>query len=286
MKRIQVLMSTYNGEKYIRNQINSIQNQKGVEVNLLIRDDGSKDSTISILEQYNDIRIVKGDNIGATNSFFELINLSGEYDYYAFADQDDVWDNDKLLAGVKKLETCNCPAIYSSNTRLVDRDLNYIRDETKRPITNLGSAIVKNYATGCTLVFNSQLMKRLKGNQPKHAPFHDWWVNLVCLSIGGVSIFDEKPHMSYRQHDNNVVSGNSSFFKKWKYRFNSFFTTRFHRDLTVKEIVQLYGSEISDYNKNILLDCTSMHCLFTGKYKTGNRIDDLLFIVLLLLKRY
>lgn len=286
MKKIQVLMSTYNGEKYIMDQIDSILQQEGIEVHLLIRDDGSKDSTVSILEQYNNIEKIYGDNIGATKSYFELIKLSGDYEFFAFADQDDVWDSDKLITGINNIEQYNCPAIYSSNTRLVDRDLHFIKTETKKPITTLGSAIVKNYATGCTSVFNSQLMKKLKQCYPKYAPFHDWWANLVCLSVGGISIFDETPHMNYRQHGNNVVSGNDNTLKKWKYRLNSFFKTRYHRDLIAKELIQLSGSEISTHNKHTLLACTSLYSLFCSEYKTGNRIDDFLYKVLLLLRRY
>ena len=162
MKKIQVLMSTYNGEKYIREQINSILAQTGVEVNLLVRDDGSKDKTLEILKGYKEIKIIEAKNVGATNSFLELLSLAGEYEFYAFADQDDVWDENKLKVAISKLENYDCPAIYSGNTRLVDKDLNEIKCETLSPITTLGAAIVKNYATGCTIVFNKELMVHLK----------------------------------------------------------------------------------------------------------------------------
>ena len=95
MKKVQVLLSTYNGEKYLKEQLDSIIAQKGVDVHILARDDGSKDDTIKILEGYENIDIIKGSNIGVCKSFFELINKSGEYDYYSFADQDDVWDCDR-----------------------------------------------------------------------------------------------------------------------------------------------------------------------------------------------
>ena len=170
MKSVQVLMSTYNGEKYLKEQIESVIAQTGVEVHLLIRDDGSKDGTLEILDQYKDIEIVKAQNVGATRSFLELIKIAGNYDYYAFADQDDVWDTDKLAIAVGKMAKFEGPVIYSGNTRLVDENLSFIRNETLRPVTTLGSAIVKNYATGCTVVLNSELMKYLKVYTPKNAP--------------------------------------------------------------------------------------------------------------------
>ena len=93
----------------------------------------------------------------------ELIKISSNADYYAFCDQDDVWDSDKLISAISKIECYdNIPAIYSSNTKLVDSNLNFIKKEDKNPVTTLGSAIIKNYATGCTVVFNKKLMDLLK----------------------------------------------------------------------------------------------------------------------------
>ena len=139
MKKVQVLLSTYNGEKYLKEQLDSIIAQKGVDVHILARDDGSKDDTIKILEGYENIDIIKGSNIGVCKSFFELINKSGEYDYYSFADQDDVWDCDKLVIAINKLEKCNSkPAVYASNTRLVDANLTFLKCEDDNPKTTLG----------------------------------------------------------------------------------------------------------------------------------------------------
>ena len=95
MKTVAVLMSTYNGENYIKEQIESIFNQKGVIVKLYVRDDGSKDRTLEILKDYN-VNLEKGTNIGYIKSFMWLIKNVPFADYYALADQDDVWDEDKL----------------------------------------------------------------------------------------------------------------------------------------------------------------------------------------------
>lgn len=286
MKKVQVLMSTYNGEKYLREQIDSILCQKNVEVHLLVRDDGSNDKTVEILKEYKVVEVIEAQNVGATNSFFELIQLSGEYDFYAFADQDDVWDSNKLEIAVEKLEEYDCPAIYSGNTQLVDKELNFIKNETLKPVLTLESAIVKNYVTGCTTVFNARLMGLLKQYKPQSIPFHDWWANLVCLSVGGISVYDYEPHMKYRQHDNNVVSGNGSFMKKWKSRFYKFKNTQYHRDKIAKEILQFYGDSIGSEEKKMLEACSLKKRLYKFDFRTGNSLDDFLFKLLALLKRF
>ena len=97
-------MSTYNGQKYIRQQIDSILQQTNVEVNLLVRDDGSKDDTIKILDEYKQegkLTYYTGPNLGPQLSFLNLLNNCPKADYYAFADQDDYWEKDKLSTAVK-----------------------------------------------------------------------------------------------------------------------------------------------------------------------------------------
>lgn len=287
MYRVQVLMSTYNGERYLKEQIDSIIKQKDVEVSLLIRDDGSKDNTAKILEEYgkfSNISVIYGANLGATRSFFELIRLSGDFDYYSFADQDDVWDEDKLICAVSMLkEHADIPCVYSSNTRIVDDKLKEIRVNSYIPHKTLGSAIVKNYATGCTVVFNFKLMNYLKMYQPINAPYHDWWVLLTCLSINGISIYDEQPHISYRQHDNNVVGGNASFFRKWKSRLSKFLSSPYHRDIMAAELLEIYGKYMSATNKAILESISSYKAV--KEIRTGNTIDDFLFRICLLLRK-
>ena len=134
MKTVCVLMSTYNGEKYIVEQIDSILQQENVNVNLLIRDDGSKDKTVEIIKQYlidKRVSFVSGDNIGYKKSFLWLMDNSPNSDYYAFADQDDVWKKDKLFAAVTKLENEDIaePKLYTSALTRVDENLNYISNQ-------------------------------------------------------------------------------------------------------------------------------------------------------------
>ena len=105
---VTVAMSTYNGERYLREQIDSILNQKNVDIVLFVRDDGSKDATLDILGEYSakydNVLFSAGNNLGIGKSFYEALRLAPESDYYAFSDQDDVWLQDKVASGVKALE--------------------------------------------------------------------------------------------------------------------------------------------------------------------------------------
>ena len=118
---ITVLMSTYNGEKYLREQIESILNQKNVRVQILVRDDGSTDHTHIILDEYQKngkLNWYTGMNLKSSKSFMNLVTKAPETEYYAFCDQDDVWNNDKLYRAVNKLKSMgnmNIPRLYSCN---------------------------------------------------------------------------------------------------------------------------------------------------------------------------
>lgn len=286
MRKVQVLLSSYNGEKFVLEQLDSIINQSGVDVNILVRDDGSTDRTVEIIENINNnkIKLLKSNNIGATKSFFDLIENADDMDFYAFSDQDDFWESQKLKIAIEKMEKFqDVPAIYSSNTILVDQNLKYIKKEDKKVITTLGSAIVKNYVTGCTTVFNKKTMELLKKSTGIDVPFHDWWINLVVLSTGGVSIFDSNSYIKYRQHDSNVVGGSKNFIEKWKNRIKKY-NKPYQRDKMAKYLIDIYGDSINDENKAIL-DVMSNYknnkyrIFFSKTIRTSNFFDNILFLI-------
>lgn len=136
MKRICVMLSTYNGEQYLREQLDSIYGQQGVDFHILVRDDGSSDGTLQILYEYRKkkgrMRVKEGTNLGSKKSFYELCFMAEAaedvFDYYAFADQDDVWYPDKLSRAVKALDTVDgcSDKLWYGGVRLVDCNLNPI----------------------------------------------------------------------------------------------------------------------------------------------------------------
>lgn len=206
---VQVLMSTYNGEKYIREQLDSILAQTYSEVKILIRDDGSKDKTVTILkeyaEKYKNITYYEGNNIGVIQSFLQLLKDSDDSaEYYAFADQDDVWLPEKIERAVEKIKNSKktSPILYCSDLYVTDAELNIIKRDDKRPRPSFGNALVENICTGCTAVMNHSLRNVINQTRPTNIVMHDWWFYLIA-SLKGEVLYDNTPHMYYRQHGKN-----------------------------------------------------------------------------------
>lgn len=211
--KVTVLMSTYNGEKYLRQQIESILNQEGVDVELIVRDDCSADKTLEVLKEYqkthNNIKIIEGtQNLGACRSFFQLIGSYDTSDYYALSDQDDIWDTDKLKIAVGFLEKRNpeIPLLYYSNLRIVDANGHFCRISHSKPHIGKSkySALSENLATGCTIVYNKTLAGLACQVKPKKFYMHDAWLYLVAKMFGE-TIYDFNPHINYRQHGDNEI---------------------------------------------------------------------------------
>ena len=207
-----VLMSTYNGEKYLREQIDSILNQKNISVRLLVRDDGSQDSTISILEEYagQDARIsyYSEGNLGPAKSFLDLVRKAPESPFYAFSDQDDVWDLDKISVAVNEIKKLDLgkPAMYFSNLRIVDQNLQFCRmsHSYSQYQENKYAALAEYMPSGCTMLFNKAAVDLINMKEPEWCTMHDVWIYLICMFFGS-TIYDIEGHINYRQHSNNVM---------------------------------------------------------------------------------
>lgn len=209
-----VLMSTYNGAQYIEEQMDSILGQNDVDVSVLVRDDGSKDSTVSVLKRYakdndNVVLVDDSDNLGVGNSFMRLLSTSENYDYYAFADQDDVWDNDKIRVAIDSIGDTNQPVLYCCNQRCVDRELHFLHNRFMEDyeVPSLINAVIANYFAGCTMVMNRALREVLLDGEIVPSDFfdhriHDAWITCVALANGKI-IYDKHPHMDFRRIGSN-----------------------------------------------------------------------------------
>ena len=148
-EKVAIIMSTYNGEKYIQEQLDSLINQTYKNIEIYIRDDGSKDNTINIIKDYisknDNISLVEGENIGFINSFFELLNMCDDADYYAYCDQDDVWMDDKISRAVSFLSNTDKdkPALYFSNSDYCDSNLNFLATAEKKKYYNFRNSLVE-----------------------------------------------------------------------------------------------------------------------------------------------
>lgn len=226
---IAVLMSTYNGERYLRMQVESIRQQSYADWHLYIRDDGSTDSTREILRELaqNDRRItvIEGKNIGYVASFFELIRyadaLGKNYGYYALSDQDDVWNPEKLQAAAEMLDLENpeMPLLYGSTSMLVTEDLvpYGITQCKRRPIT-LYNALVQTFLPGHSQMMNRPLLHSLAQTAVAERVYvHDLYTTAVAAAIGKV-VFDNTPHTRYRQHKTNQIGFGKGKFSWLKVR--------------------------------------------------------------------
>lgn len=210
--KLRVLLSTYNGAAYLRAQLDSLLAQTLPGVEILARDDGSGDDTCAILEEYarrGALVWYRGDNLGAAHSFWRLLRDAGEADYYAFCDQDDLWDRDKLARAAAALEPLDgaSPLLYGSDVRVVGADLTPIAPGMMgRPCTDFPHALVKNFAPGCTYVWNRAAMDLLR-RYDDHAlglTLHDWTAFQIIACFGTV-VYDPLPSLCYRQHGDNAI---------------------------------------------------------------------------------
>jgi len=217
------MMATYNGERFLVSQIESILNQENVDVTLVIHDDGSADSTCAICQEIanSDTRVRfarNASNLGVANNFMTMLfspDADG-YDLYAFSDQDDEWFPEKLYTAAQSIKWDDCqqpPTLYFSNIRneWIDGDdlcmrseleISRFRECEKAPMTLL----VRNWVNGCAMVFNPQLRELLVQHQPAYFPrIHDVWVHMVARYCGTIIADYDTVLMRRRLTGNNVV---------------------------------------------------------------------------------
>lgn len=253
-------MSTYNGEKYLRKQIDSILKQKGnFKLEIWVRDDGSTDDTRNILNEYaekGNLRWYTGENIGSAQSFIELVVNCTGYDYYAFSDQDDVWHPDKLERGITKIENHEGPTLYFSNARLVDAKLNDIGKNVykKIPKTDFYTLSCEGGILGCTIIFNKELAYLLnKKIDTSKIVMHDFYIALVCKSLGGRIIYENRVTIKYRQHETNVVGVSYGFRRTIRARMTEMSTkSAVSIASQAEEIVRIYGNEMLEEKRKWL----------------------------------
>lgn len=219
--KVLILLSTYNGEKFLSEQLDSLYSQKGVECHMLVRDDGSKDATVSILQdykkRYGNMTFIQGKNLGAGGSFLALIYEAAtnhsEFDYYAFCDQDDVWFDNKVVTGVEALKASksNNQLFYSKATS-TDAELHPIETSGIQVVNSFGANLVANHILGCCMIMNLALLQQVnKINTVSYSipdgkpPIHDAWTATVAYSLNADIVFYNEPLMYYRQHGHNEI---------------------------------------------------------------------------------
>lgn len=209
---VAVLLSTYNGISYLKKQLDSIIDQSLRDtIHIYARDDGSNDSTVDLLKEYSNkipMTIIQGNNIGPARSFWELFtDETIKADYYAFCDQDDVWDSDKIERGIKLLEDNKDKQLFCSNCRVIDEQDHVILEKyhNEIPIFTVSSQFVCGAIQGCALVFTDEFRNKIISEKIKVFPMHDF-VLVTYAIVNNVIIYDDMPLFSYRIHDKNVIA--------------------------------------------------------------------------------
>jgi glycosyltransferase involved in cell wall biosynthesis len=216
---IDILLAVYNGEKYIKEQIQSILRQTYSNLHIIVRDNCSEDRTKEIVQEMIEAHpgkitlITSEKNLGVVGNFASLLDLTRS-SYAMFADCDDVWFPEKIEKSLKEMHHfefrygTDVPILIHSDLKVVDIDLNVIHDSFWRYSylkpsqgKTLGRQLVQNAVTGCTILMNRALIERSRPI-PEGVVMHDWWIGIVAAALGKIGIVNE-PLMLYRQHGKN-----------------------------------------------------------------------------------
>lgn len=260
--KVLVLMSTYNGEKYLREQIESILHQEGVELKLLIRDDGSSDATRQILSEYaalDEIAVNYGANAGFVGSFSELLKQgvsdSFNADYFAFSDQDDIWFANKLKVACMALERTDKekPCLHQSNSMLIDvrgSELHPFQDSDPTKYGR-GSALIHGSVQGCGMVFNRKAAEMYVTKMPRQS-WHDRWMFLICYYLGE-TLFCQEPLFYYRIHGNNTLAKSGITKKEYLTKqYKGFLKEPLHL-IMAREFYSAFEKYISETDERLFL---------------------------------
>ena len=257
-----IILCTRNGEDFIVKQLNSIKQQTFKNFDIYIKDNYSTDKTLIHINKFVDqnpelnIIFLKGDNLHFANSYIQgLIDIPKEYDFYAFCDQDDVWESNHLQRSIEYFEDIknNLPSVYCSRTKLIDEFDNHIGISSYFPKNpSFQNALVQSIAGANTMVFNKKSFDLFKQvDLTKKIVSHDWLLYILVTATNGNFKYDLNPSVRYRQHQNNLIGSNLGFFNAFK-RLKLMFQGRFS-EYNKSNIMHLKNfTPISNFNKKIL----------------------------------
>ena len=298
---VTIVMSTYNGEKYIKEQIESLLAQEDIDIKISIRDDGSKDRTLEIINEFRDdrIKVVVGENnLGPAQSFLKMLRECEKSHYYAYCDQDDVWKPRKLIEAIKKInETDNQKAIlYMSTYEVVDSQLNvlFVRNmEFEKPF-RLQDTIIHRAPSACTMVFNHALREVICQSHPQYVRMHDYWTLLIAEAFHFRIVVDDKAQILYRQHGDNSVSVTPSIFTRVKRLLKSAKKGNNERWRQACELYKAYQEQLPEDSAEILSLVLKyrfsipnrLRLLRNKQFKSGDLYHDTLFKIAVIMGKF
>jgi glycosyltransferase involved in cell wall biosynthesis len=255
---VDVLLGTFNGEKYLSIFLESLLNQDSVSIRLIVSDDGSVDQTLNILKDYKDkfqsFQLIEGPKKGAAQNYLSLLRHV-KHDFVAFADQDDIWNSNHLISSIERLKGhVGVPSLsYSAMKEIYE---NGTRQERVWPqahqIENLKSILLRNYARGCTMVLNRKAVDLLNLVEPNQIVMHDWWALQVIFTHGKI-VFGEKPEIIYRIHGSNSI-GIPTRWHSYKYFARQLVVGKWGPFGQAQDLMNNFGETMNVSSRKILLD--------------------------------
>ena len=297
--RVLVLMATYNGEKYLREQIDSILTQTDVDVFVKVSDDRSTDNTSKILQEYkekysNFDYVINQNNKGFTYNFLDLyFSIKNEkFDYCAFSDQDDFWLPEKLIKAIELIQQYpnEKGTFYCSNLTLVDENLKPFDVQEKKDVNRKQKYrfLASNIATGCTTVVDHKFYEQSIKYYPKDINLHDYWLFLIALFTAEY-VYDFKSYIHYRQHTNNQIGSSKKLLTKANMQK---LHKKSKKTYLFKEFLKGYESEIYPQDLKYVKAAANCYDKFGNRFKVffshkiRRRKHNFIFKLLVLLGKY
>lgn len=259
-KPVAILLATFNGERYIREFLDSLCGQSYKDFCLYVRDDGSTDSTLAIVDSYSSRLVIEvlpsEGRLGPAKGFLKIMEMAGAgHSCYMFADQDDYWYPDKVeRAAVVLLDRKDEVLLYFSRLEYVDAELRHLTYSRIPRLLSINNAAVENVVTGCTIGISQRMRNDVLAGEPYDVLMHDWWLYLYCSAFGSV-FFDDTPTIKYRQHGGNVVGAATGLIDDFRRRWARFV----RRDVGVhrlsqqlKAFLNCHGSALKERDRCLL----------------------------------
>lgn len=270
-KKVAVIMSTYNGEKFVREQLDSIINQTYKNVEIVVRDDGSSDNTVAIIKEYSqkyaNITLHEGKNLGFVKSFFELLKLA-DADYYSYADQDDIWIENKIELAVESLNELDDskPNMVFGNSDYYDENMKFIGKGEKNKKYSFLRALFSCCGQGMTMTVNKKTRDMIIESNPKSCFFHDWWTYLLCIALGNVA-YNNVTTVKYRRMKQNATSEGQGYMRLLMWRIKNLLLNDGMQDIKQQMLnfKDYYYHQLSKENKQIIN-------LFSSDYSFENSL--------------
>ncbi len=300
MNSVTIIISTYNGSKHLDRQLKSILSQINVDMHIYIRDDGSTDdSTRDILERYkqnySNIDVDFGKNVGWQQSFMLGLEAAPKADFYAFSDQDDLWFDNKLATAILSLkkEDPQKALLFHCNKISTDQKLKPLSNQIIRlpkPI-NHQNALVQEYAQGCSIVINETARNLILKKRPLDNTPHDYWCGLICYLFGKI-IYDAQPYFYHISYGLNA-SGEGHLWKSRLLRLKSFFAKQNVYHIPIEQLLEGYLHLLDKEDKDFLVKLqkykksitTKLSILFSSKFRRNSILGTLSLKLAILLNK-